>query len=201
MNKANMLSVPTVSKLGFGAVLWLTLILLPGAALRAQTTAGTINGTVTDQSSSAVAGADLEVVNEETSATLHVQTNADGGFAIPALPVGRYKVTVVKAGFEKYTEVGIYLEPSGVRTLNIALQVGLVTSSVTVDANLAQIETTTSETANQVGQRQAETLPLNGRNYQSLSALMPGVLNTQQGTALGSGGHGTSNAMSINGMG
>src|ERR1700722_3241963 len=193
MNEANMLSVPTVSKLGFRAVLWLTLILLPGAPLGAQTTAGTINGTVTDQSSSAVAGADLAVVNEETSATLHVQTNADGAFAVAALPVGRYKVTVVKAGFETYTEVGIYLEPSGVRTLNIALQVGLVTSSVTVDANLAKIENTTSEPANQVGQRQAETLPLNGRNYQSLSALMPGVLNTQQGTALGSGGHGTSN--------
>src|ERR1700733_4460073 len=183
MNKANMLSVPTVSpKLGFAAVLWLILILLPGSPLRAQTTAGTINGTVTDQSSSAVAGADLAVVNEETSATVHVETNASGAFAVAALPVGRYKVTVVKAGFQTYSEVGIYLEPSGVRTLNIALQVGLVTSSVTVDANLAQIETTTSETANQVGQRQAETLPLNGRNYQSLSALMPGVLNTQQGT-------------------
>jgi Carboxypeptidase regulatory-like domain/TonB-dependent Receptor Plug Domain len=202
MNKAIVLNVHTISsKLEFAAVLWLTFILLPGSPLGAQTTAGTINGTVTDQSSSAVAGADLAVVNEETSATVHVETNASGAFAVAALPVGRYKVTVVKAGFQTYSEVGIYLEPSGVRTLNIALQVGLVTSSVTVDANLAQIETTTSETANQVGQRQAETLPLNGRNYQSLSALMPGVLNTQQGTALGSGGHGTSNAMSINGMG
>jgi hypothetical protein len=202
MNKAMMLSVHTTThQLTCAAVLCLILILLPKSPLGAQTTAGTINGTVTDQSSSAVAGADLAVVNEETSATVHVQTNAGGAFAVAALPVGRYKVTVVKPGYQTYSEVGIYLEPSGVRTLNIALQVGLVTSSVTVDANLAQIETTTSETANQVGQRQAETLPLNGRNYQSLSALMPGVLNTQQGTALGSGGHGTSNAMSINGMG
>src|ERR1700722_3315329 len=148
MNKAIVLNVHTISsKLEFAAVLWLTFILLPGSPLGAQTTAGTINGTVTDQSSSAVAGADLAVVNEETSATVHVETNASGAFAVAALPVGRYKVTVVKAGFETYTEVGIYLEPSGVRTLNIALQVGLVTSSVTVDANLAKIENTTSEPA------------------------------------------------------
>ncbi len=181
----------------------LSSFLLPwiGATLWAQSTAGTINGIVTDQSGGAVAGASVVIENEETSSSVHAVTNSDGAYAITALPVGKYKITVTKDGFETYMEVGILVEPSGVRTVNVALKIGQVATNVTVSANLGQIETTTSETANQVGQEQAATLPLNGRNYQSLSSLMPGVLNTQQGSALGTGGHGTSNAMSINGMG
>jgi hypothetical protein len=190
-----------IKKLECAAVLSLILFSLLGAPLWSQSTAGTINGIVTDQSGAGVAEADVAVTNEETLSIVRVRTSTDGVYVVAALPVGRYKVTVVKQGFQTYSEAGVIIEPSGVRTVNVALQVGLVTSNVTVDANLAQIETTTSETANQVGQKQAETLPLNGRNYQSLSALMPGVLNTQQGTALGAGGHGTNNAMSINGMG
>lgn len=177
------------------------LLFLGGTALWAQTTAGTINGTITDQSQAAVPEADVTVTNESTLATVHVQSSAGGVFAAVALPVGHYKVTVAKTGFQTYTEAGIIVEPSGVRTINITLQLGSVASSVTVSAALGQIETTTSETANQVGSIQTAILPLNGRNYQSLAALMPGVLNMNAGVALGTGGHGTSNAMSINGMG
>ena len=175
--------------------------LCPAAVLWAQTTSGTINGTVTDQSDSAVPDADVIVTSESTLAAVHVKSSSDGVFAAVALPVGRYKIAVTKSGFQTYSKAGIFIEPSGVRTVNVRLQLGSVANTVTISASAAQIETTTSETANQVGQSQTETLPLNGRNYQSLAALMPGVTNTQAGVALGTGGHGTSNAMSINGMG
>ena len=78
---------------------------------------------------------------------------------------------------------------------------GQVSQQVTVEASAVQVQTTSSEVSNSVGQQQVETLPLNGRNYQSLSALMPGVVNTAQGNAQGQGGFGTGNTMSINGMG
>lgn len=183
-------------------VLVLLVLLLPvDATLWAQTTSGTINGSIADQSESAVPDANVVITNEGTNAVVRVSSGSNGVFAAPALPTGRYTVAVTKAGFQSYSQSGIILEPSGVRTVNVVLELGSVASNVTVTAAVAQIETTTSETANQVGQAQAESLPLNGRNYQSLAALMPGVLNTQAGVALGTGGHGTSNAMSMNGMG
>lgn len=179
----------------------LLFLFLGRAALWAQTTAGTINGTVMDQTHAAVPGADIAVTSENTLVTVHVQSSSNGDFAALALPVGWYKITVTKRGFQVYSESGIILEPSGVRTVNVTLQLGSVATNVTVTAALSQIETATSETANQVGSIQAAILPLNGRNYQSLAALMPGVQNMDAGVALGTGGHGTGNAMNINGMG
>ena len=77
-----------------------------------------------------------------------------------------------------------------------------MTSQVSVVASAAQVQTTTGEVANEVSGTQAATLPLNGRNYQSLpAALMPGVTNLSPDTALGQGGFLTSSVMSVNGMG
>src|ERR1035438_7377405 len=87
--------------------------LCSASMLWSQTTSGTINGTVTDQSDSAVPDADVIVVSESTLAAVHVKSSSDGVFAAVALPVGRYKITVTKSGFQTYSEAGIFVEPSG----------------------------------------------------------------------------------------
>ncbi|HZO99538.1 MAG TPA: TonB-dependent receptor, partial [Terriglobia bacterium] len=164
-------------------------------------TSATINGTVTDASGAVIPQASVVVINEATGVRTTTQTNNDGSFVLPGLVVGTYTVTVSKQGFQTHTEKGVVLHPTAVTTVNAALNVGAVVSEVTVAASAAQIQTATHELSSEVAEEQVATLPLNGRNYQSLSALMPGVTNMNPGVAQNQGGFLTSNVMSINGMG
>src|ERR1017187_10063873 len=176
--------------------------LLLGLA-NAQSVSSTINGLVVDNTGGVVPGAQVTITNQGTGGKVETQTNSQGAFSMTGLPSGTYEVTVAKEGFNKYTEKDIFVGPTVVRSVNASLTVGSVSTAVTVEASAAQVQTTTSSVSNYVAQQQIQELPLNGRNYQSLSALMPGVLNMNvgQSSAQGTGGVGTSNLMSINGMG
>ncbi len=181
----------------------LAFCLVAGTGLcRAQlTTTGTFNGTVVDSSGAAVPGAAVTITNEGTRTVRSTTSNSVGSFSEVGLPVGNYEIKVAKAGFSSYTEGRIYLGPAGVRTLNAVLKPGAVTANVNVTASAAQVQVSTAEISSQVSEEQVKMLPLNGRNFESLSALMPGVANLNAGSALGTGGYATSNAMSVNGMG
>ncbi|MGH9612194.1 MAG: carboxypeptidase regulatory-like domain-containing protein [Bryobacteraceae bacterium] len=167
----------------------------------AQSTAATLNGTVTDSAGAIIPDAQVKITNQATRQAVETRTSGDGTYSMPGLASGTYDVTVSKTGFSSLTQKDIFLGPTVVRTVNSVLTVGQVSQQVTVEASVDQVQTTTGELSSSVEQQQVETLPLNGRNYQSLSALMPGVLNTAQGSAQGQGGFGTGNTMSINGMG
>jgi hypothetical protein len=169
----------------------------------AQTAAATINGTVTDSAGATVADAQITITNQGTTTRTTTNTTGDGSFSMTGLASGTYDVTVTKTGFQTYTEKNLYVGPATTRTVNASLTVGQVTSQVTVEAAAVQVQTTTAQFSSNVAQQQVETLPLNGRNYQSLSALMPGVANLNVGnsSSTGQGGFNTSNSMSINGMG
>ena len=164
-------------------------------------TTATISGTVTDASGAVVPQASLTLINEASGVRITTESNNDGSFVVPGLMVGTYTVTVTKQGFQTSTEKGIALHPASVTPVNMVLKVGALVSEVTVAASAAQIQTSTHELSSQVSEEQVATLPLNGRNYQSLSALMPGVTNTNPGEPQNQGGFLTSNVMSINGMG
>jgi hypothetical protein len=129
------------------------------------------------------------------------RSNSDGSYTAPRLSVGTWSASVSKEGFQSYSVSGIVLHPTIVATVNATLSAGQVQTEVHVSASAAEIETSTAELSNQVSERQVSTLPLNGRNYQSLSALMPGVVNVSPGQSLNQGGFITSNVMSVNGMG
>jgi hypothetical protein len=180
----------------------LGLCLLLGSA-NAQSASSTINGLVVDNTGGVVPGAQVTITNQGTGAKIETQTSTQGTFSMTGLSSGTYEVTVAKDGFNKYTEKDIFVGPTVTRSVNASLSVGSVLTAVTVEASAAQVQSTTATVSNYVAQRQIEELPLNGRNYQSLSALMPGVLNMNvgQSAAQGTGGFGTSNLMSINGMG
>ncbi len=172
-------------------------------AIFAQTAAATINGTLTDSAGATVADAQVIITNQGTGIKTQTNTNSDGTFSMAGLQSGTYQVSVTKPGFQTFIEKDIYVGPATTRTVNASLTVGQVNSEVTVEASAVQVQTTTAQFSNSVAQQQVETLPLNGRNYQSLSALMPGVVNINVGNSSGTGqgGFNTGNSMSINGMG
>ncbi len=162
---------------------------------------GTLSGTITDSTGASIPGASVLIANAETGVQTSTVTNADGSFMMPGLQVGTYTVTVSKGGFQTFTEKGLAIHPATVTTVNVVMKLEAVSTEVTVSAAPEQVQVATPEVSNLVSGEQAATLPLNGRNYQSLSALMPGVVNTTPDTALGSGGRTTRNVMSVNGMG
>ncbi len=177
--------------------IWLAL----GVAAHAQlSTTATITGTVTDSSGAVVPGATVSIKNVETSVVTSSESNNDGTFVVPGLNVGTYSVSISKDGFATYTESGIELHPAVTATVNGTLKVGASSVSVNVSAAVVQVETATVENSSSVDAAATSSLPLNGRNYQGLASLMPGVQNTSAGTALGTGGRATNNAISVNGL-
>ena len=164
-------------------------------------TTGRIGGTVADPSGAALAGAKVSIKQLETGTVTTTAANASGSFVQVGLNSGHYDVTVSSSGFANYLETNIYLEPTGTYTVHAILKPGTVATTVTVTGSEVQVETVTPEISSTVSGTEAEALPLNGRNYQGLGALMPGVVNAGVGTAMGSGGYGTTNSLAINGQG
>ncbi|MDQ2777484.1 MAG: carboxypeptidase-like regulatory domain-containing protein [Acidobacteriota bacterium] len=192
-----------MSTINFGRLTLATGLLMCFAAMNvlAQSASSTINGTVHDSSGAAVPQAQVTITNQGTGLKVEAQSGSDGGFLMTGLASGTYEVTVVKSGFQSFAEKDVFVGPAVVRSVDATLSLGQVSTTVTVEASAAQVQTTTSQFTSFVAQQQVEELPLNGRNYQSLSALMPGVVNLGAGSAGGQGGFNTSNTMSINGMG
>ncbi len=176
----------------------LSLIALPGWAQL--NTSATITGTVTDASGAVIPDATVVVLDEDTKTSTTTQTNSSGTFVMPNLAVGTYTVAISRSGFQTFKESGIILHPATVATVNATMQLGAVGTEVSVQASAAQVQTSTSEISHAVSQTQVSTLPLNGRNYQALAVVMPGVVNTSSGSALGTGGRATNNVLSINGL-
>ena len=177
-------------------------LLMASTLCRAQlSTSGTINGTVVDQTGAVVRGASVIITEEETGVVSHTTTNSTGYFSEVGLPTGHYDVEVSSPSFSSYKKTGIYLEPAASATTNVTLKTGQATVTVTVAASAVAIETTTPEVSSTVSGQEAVDLPLNGRNYEGLVQLMPGVINTSPDTAMGPGGFATSNYVNIDGSG
>src|SRR5262245_14013217 len=178
----------------------LALVAAVTASAQLSTTAS-ITGTVTDTSGGVVPDATVHAINQDTKVDTLAVTNSSGVFILQGLTVGPYTVKVAKPGFQEFVETNVLLHPATVNTVNATLSPGTVSSEVTVSAGAVSVETSNSEISNQVESAQIGTLPLNGRNYQALAAVMPGVINSAAGNSLGSGGRATQNALFINGLG
>ena len=179
-----------------GAVLLLgLLILLTWPTATHGQVAARIKGTVTDQSGAAVPSVTVTATDTETGVSRSATTEADGTYLILALPVGLYDLKASKSGFQDSTRSGINLNISQEVTIDVRLQVGSVTSSVTVSGDAPIVNTTTSDISGLVGAHEIKQLPLNGRSYDLLLTLNPGIVNfTSQKT----GGTGISNSTTAN---
>jgi hypothetical protein len=145
-----------------------------------QTTNGNIRGTVVDPQGAFVAGAIVTGRNMDTGLSVPATTSSAGVFALSNLPPGRYTVTVEAAGMKKYTQEGITVATNSTVGLDIKLEVGSTTQSVTVTADAAQLETESSEVGTTVQSTLVENLPLEVsgtlRNPAQFITLVPGFV-------------------------
>jgi len=143
--------------------------------LAAQGTTATILGTVTDMSGAAVPDATVQVRNTGTGATQSVASDNQGRFRVADLGVGQYDVQATKTGFSTLVRKEVTLNVGAQTVVDFALPVGQQQQTVTVEGQVSQVETTNSAVAALVDQRQMRELPLNGRNFEQLIQLAPGV--------------------------
>jgi hypothetical protein len=172
------------------AVLAIGLALLASPPASAQASSS-LSGRITDPSGAALAGARIEIRNVNTGSTRSTITNSSGRYLLLSLPVGDYQVIAQHAGFTQEIRTGIHLAVGEDGTANLRLSVGSVRQQVTVRADAAVVSLTTTDISGLVGERQVKDLPLNGRSYDELLTLNPGIVNfTSQKT----GGIGVSNS-------
>jgi hypothetical protein len=154
-----------------------------------------ITGIITDASGAPVPDAAVKTRNLETSAIRSSLTDDIGRYLVLSLPVGEYEVTVSKPGFQDAIRTGIQLGVNQEATVDLRLQVTTVKSQVTVRGDAPLVSTTTLDVSGRVGERAVKELPLNGRSYDLLLTLNPGIVNfTSQKT----GGTGISNSTTAN---
>ncbi len=141
----------------------------------AQTSAGTIQGTITDSQGARVPGVKITATNGATGLVIPAQTDANGLYNIPSLPIGTYSVKAEKDGFETVTQTSIILTVGRQAVVDISLKVGQVSSQVEVQGDAPVVETSSSSISYLIGQKEVRDLPLNGRNIMQLTLLAPGV--------------------------
>jgi hypothetical protein len=142
----------------------------------AQTFRGTILGTVTDATGAAVVGAKVTARNVDTGIERTTTTNESGEFNIPEVPIGTYKVTIEREGFQAAVTTGVVVDVAAQKRIDAALRPGAVSQQVVVSGeDLPQIDTTTDTLGTTLNQDAVKDLPINGRDYTKLIFLSPGV--------------------------
>src|SRR6202140_260725 len=176
------------------ALLALLILNLRLPAARAQVSAS-IRGVVTDASGAPVAQVTVRAKNLETDAVRTINTDDAGRYLVLALPVGRYEVRISKIGFQDAVQSGIDLVVGEEASVDLRLQVSAVKSEVKVTSDAPIVSVTTRDISGLVGEQAVKDLPLNGRSYDLLLPLNPGIVNfTSQKT----GGTGISNSSTGN---
>ncbi|HVH72327.1 MAG TPA: carboxypeptidase-like regulatory domain-containing protein, partial [Candidatus Dormibacteraeota bacterium] len=145
-----------------------------------------------DVTGGALAGASVMVKNLETGALRTTTADESGRYVVTSLDVGAYEVRVEETGFKAEVRQGITLAIGQQAEVNLTLQVGQAQESVVVSEDAPVVSVTTRDISGLVGERQVKELPLNGRSYDQLLTLNPGVVNY---TSQRAGGTGTNNSV------
>ena len=151
--------------------------LMPSPKAFAQAVTAQIHGTVTDTSGAVIPGAKVVALNTSTGIKTTQTTNHSGNYVIPQVQVGGpYTVTISKPGFQSSKTVGFILRVGDQRLVNATLKPGTVATTVQVNANQLQVETSNTELRDIVTAHQMETLPLLSRSPTYFQKLMPGTV-------------------------
>jgi hypothetical protein len=150
--------------------------LIGSSAVVAQQEAATITGEVRDPSGAVVAGAAVAITNVDTNISAATVTNDRGVYSIPGLRPGNYSITIEAPGFTRIVRSGLTLQVAQVARVDFALQTSQVTELVQVVGATPLLESQTSSRGAVIDQRKIVELPLNGRDYNQLALLSPGVL-------------------------
>ncbi|HWR17710.1 MAG TPA: TonB-dependent receptor [Terriglobales bacterium] len=151
------------------AVLWF----LP---LHAQSPNGTISGLVVDPTNRAIVAAEIVIVNDATGVKYLSQTNAEGIYVVPNLSPGPYRVQVSKSGFKTLIKPDVVVQVQDALAINFTLPVGAAIESVTVEGGAPLMNTESAAVSTVIDKKFVESLPLNGRSFNTLLQLTPGVV-------------------------
>jgi hypothetical protein len=156
-------------------LLVLLLCALPAAAFAQQETA-TISGTITDATGAIVPNAVVIVTNVQTGISVRTEATEAGTYVVPSLRPGDYSIAVERKGFQKTVRTGVTLQVAQVARIDVTLQTGALTEAVEVIGATPLLDTLTSSRGSVIDQKKIVELPLNGRDYNQLALLSPGVL-------------------------
>ena len=158
-----------------GAAALLCMATLAPAALFAQAGRAELNGTVFDSAKAVLPGATITVTNEATGIQRSVVSGPDGRFVIPTLTPGTYAVRVELSGFQTQNRPGVPLAVGQELTLDFTLPVASISEEVTITGSAPVVEVTASRVGANVGAREIDSLPSQGRNQLALMQLVPGL--------------------------
>ena len=192
------------------SILLFTLIFLFAAAsARAQLDSGQIGGVVRDSSEALVAGAAVSARSVQTGQIQTTRTEAGGLYRFVNVPSGQYELVVEMQGFKRFVRFNVVVEAARSTAVDIVLEVGSASESVTVEASAAMMSVDTAQMGGTVENRQMTDLALNGRNPFYLAEIKPGVIGDQfngfNPTAMYTslkvnGGSGDGNAITVDGV-
>jgi len=175
------------------------LLVLSVGTAQAQGNAGAIRGTITDGTGAALADAQVVVTSESTGVVKTMMTNSSGFFTADALVPGLYTVRVSKDGFSQATVQDVTVDPGQIRESSLSLKIGSANEHVDVTADQLVVETQDSGSAGTITSKQVENLMLNGRNFQSMGQLIPGVSSTAGNNQQSAGGLTGGTTLIVNG--
>jgi hypothetical protein len=162
-------------RLLIACVLALAGVLILPASARAQVTTGTVSGRITDAQGAAVPGVAMEAVSRETGFSRTDTSDASGSYRLAALPPGTYEVKGSLSGFRPYDRPGVAVQVATTTALDVRLAVAELNERVTVTAVTPLISTKSSSIGEVVDLNRIQGLPLNGRQFANLAAMVPGV--------------------------
>ena len=160
---------------------WPVLILVlvvTAVGVLAQTEGARISGRVTDQSGRVIVGSKCTITNLETNVSTTSATNDDGIYVIPDLHPATYRLTVEKEGFRSVEQPSLQLYAQDAVNENFTLAIGIRSENITVLSDLGGLQTDSAAVSTMVDQQFVDNMPLNGRSFQSLITLAPGVVLT-----------------------
>jgi carboxypeptidase family protein len=147
----------------------------------AQTYTATLTGTVTDPSGAAVANVKVMAVNQGTKLEYTAQTSDSGVYTIPFLPIGEYIVMVEAQGFKKLVSNPIKLEVNQIARIDLKMVIGDLSQEVTINEGAPVLQTENVTVGQVITGNTTVNLPLNGRNFQQLTLLVPGAVSPNPG--------------------
>lgn len=145
-------------------------------AVRGQSPNGAISGLVADSSGAIIVGADILLENDATGVQYSAKTNGDGIYLVSNLAPGTYRLQVSKIGFKTLIKPDIILNLQDSLAINFTLPVGAASEVVTVTAGAPMVNTTDGSVSTVVDQNYVANMPLNGRSFQDLILLTPGIV-------------------------
>jgi hypothetical protein len=151
-------------------------VLFSAYATMGQTETGTISGLITDETGASVPSAEVQLLNVQRGTTTDARTNGAGIYVFTGIEPGMYQIKVRKPGFKQVDLLSLIVNVQDHIEQNVRLQIGSVSESVTVSSDDLHINTQDATVSTLVDRQFAENLPMNGRTFQTLIELTPGVV-------------------------